>query len=114
ARVLAGAHDRGAPDLSVGSPASKPTAATWSTSSASTSLSGRARRSAHDGPVAAQLSDLHRGERAWRWTSRRGLARSARATNAGPLTPEEAKSLDEAWAQRDQAVPLDEIRHELG
>jgi len=31
-----------------------------------------------------------------------------------PLTPEEAKSLDEAWAQRDQAVPLDEIRHELG
>jgi len=33
--------------------------------------------------VAAQLSDLHRGERAWRWTSRRGLARSARAANAG-------------------------------
>ena len=31
-----------------------------------------------------------------------------------PLTPEEAKSLDEAWAQRHQAVPLDEIRHELG
>ena len=31
-----------------------------------------------------------------------------------PLTPEEAKSLDEAWAQRNHAVPLDEIRHELG
>ena len=33
-----------------------------------------------------------------------------------PFTPEEAASADEAWAQykRGEAVPLDEIRHELG
>jgi hypothetical protein len=30
-----------------------------------------------------------------------------------PLTPEEAASLDEAWAQRGESVPLGELRHEF-
>jgi hypothetical protein len=30
-----------------------------------------------------------------------------------PLTPEEAASLDEAWAQRGEAVPLDKVQREL-
>jgi hypothetical protein len=30
-----------------------------------------------------------------------------------PLTPEEAASLDEAWEQRGEAVPLDKVQREL-
>jgi hypothetical protein len=30
-----------------------------------------------------------------------------------PLTPEEQASLEEAWAQRGDSVPLDELRREL-